>query len=211
MPLANVILLEDDPFIRTMLTAALDAGNIRVCEAGTKAKDALAAQAREKVDVAILDIDLGAGPSGIDIAYALRERNPSIGLVLLTSFSDPRLSTARGLSLPPGTRYITKSTVDSLAKVLTTVLMAKHSPLDAHGRNEPEFLKLTSQQVAVVKLVAGGSTNAEIARKLEVSEKAIEHMIVRINENLGLEKSNLTNSRVQLVRKFSELTGGQLP
>lgn len=211
MPLATVVIIEDDPFVRAMLSAALEAGNIKVAASGSLAKIALAAQARERVDVAILDIDLGAGPSGIDIAYALREVDPAIGLVLLTSFSDPRLSGAKGLALPRGTRYLTKSTIDSLAKVLTVVLMAKHSPLDAKRKNEPEFLNLTSQQINVVKLVAGGATNAEIARQLEVTEKAIEHMISRINESLGLEKSNLTNSRVLLVRKFSELTGGHLP
>jgi DNA-binding NarL/FixJ family response regulator len=89
--------------------------------------------------------------------------------------------------------------------------MAKHAPLDANGRNEPAFLKLTSQQISVVKLVATSATNSEIARQLDVSEKAIEHMISRINEGLGLEKSTAINSRVQLVRKFAELTGGQLP
>ena len=211
MGLANVVLIEDDPFIRTILVAALEAGNIRVCDSGSLARVALAAQAREKVDVAILDIDLGAGPSGIDIAYALREVNPAIGIVLLTSFSDPRLSGAQGLALPKGTRYITKSQIENLAKLLTIVLMAKHSPLDANGRNEPAFLKLTAQQISVVKLVATSATNSEIARQLDVSEKAIEHMISRINEGLGLEKSTAINSRVQLVRKFAELTGGQLP
>jgi DNA-binding NarL/FixJ family response regulator len=211
MGLANVVLIEDDPFIRTILVAALEAGNIRVCDSGSLAMVALMAQAREQVDVAILDIDLGAGPSGIDIAYALREVNPAIGIVLLTSFSDPRLSGAQGLALPKGTRYITKSQIENLAKLLTIVLMAKHSPLDAHGRNEPAFLKLTAQQISVVKLVATSATNSEIARQLDVSEKAIEHMISRINEGLGLEKSTAINSRVQLVRKFAELTGGQLP
>lgn len=211
MGLANVVLIEDDPFIRAVLTAGLEAGNVHVCAAGAKAKVALVAQARQKVDVAILDIDLGAGPSGIDIAYALREVNPAIGIVLLTSFSDPRLSAANSHALPRGTRYVTKSTIDNLAKVLSIVLMAKHAPLDAGGRNEPEFLKLTSLQITVTKLVAEGATNAEIARQLEVTEKAVEHLITRINESLGLVNSSSVNSRVQLVRRFLELTGRQLP
>jgi DNA-binding NarL/FixJ family response regulator len=169
------------------------------------------AQAKEKIDVAILDLDLGVGPTGIDIAYALREVDRAIGIVLLTSFSDPRLSPAQGIALPRGTRYLTKSKIDNMAIVLTVVLQAKFSPLEIHVKSSPETLAITSQQVAALKLVAGGATNSEIARQLDITEKAVEHLIARLNENLGLDKSSSTNSRVQLVRKFADLTGGQLP
>lgn len=210
MALANVILIEDDAFSRTLLTAALKAGGFNVCAAGSLAKVALAAQRDFDIDVAILDIDLGAGPTGIDIAHALREVDRAIGIVLLTSFSDPRLSAAQGIPLPQGARYLTKSTIEDMAKVITVVLQAKYAPLKNPGRS-PSIPELTSQQIQALKLVAAGVTNAEIARQLEISEKAVEHLISRINENLGISKSSSTNARVQLVRKFSDLAGGQLP
>ncbi len=211
MALANVVLIEDDPFIRTMLTAALEAGGIRVCASGSLAKNALQAQKDFEIEVAILDIDLGAGPTGIDIANALRENDKSIGIVLLTSFSDPRLSSAQGIPLPEGTRYLTKSTIEDMGKVLSVILQAKFSPLVKTSKSKHESLALTQQQVSVLKLVANGLTNAEIARQLEVTEKAIEHIIARINDALEIDKSSNKNARVQLVRKFSDLTGGQLP
>jgi DNA-binding NarL/FixJ family response regulator len=211
MSLARVVVIEDDPFTRTMLTAALEAGDIRVSASGSLARVAMEAQVKEQIDVAILDLDLGVGPTGIDIAYALREVDSAIGIVLLTSFSDPRLSPAQGIALPRGTRYLTKSKIDNMAIVLTVVLQAKFSPLEVHVQSSPETLAITGQQVAALKLVAGGATNSEIARQLDITEKAVEHLIARLNENLGLDKSSSTNSRVQLVRKFSDLTGGQLP
>ena len=211
MSLARVVVIENDPFTRTMLTVALEAGDIRVSASGALARVAMEAQAKEKIDVAILDLDLGVGPTGIDIAYALREVDRAIGIVLLTSFSDPRLSPAQGIALPRGTRYLTKSKIDNMAIVLTVVLQAKFSPLEIHVKSSPETLAITSQQVAALKLVAGGATNSEIARQLDITEKAVEHLIARLNENLGLDKSSSTNSRVQLVRKFADLTGGQLP
>jgi DNA-binding NarL/FixJ family response regulator len=211
MSLARVVVIEDDPFTRTILTAALEAGDIRVSASGASARVAMEAQAKETIDVAILDLDLGVGPTGIDIAFALREVDSAIGIVLLTSFSDPRLSPAQGIALPRGARYLTKSKIDTMATVLTLVLQAKFSPLAFHVTSAPEVLAITGQQVAALKLVAGGATNSEIARQLDITEKAVEHLIARLNENLGLDKSNSTNSRVQLVRKFSDLTGGQLP
>jgi DNA-binding NarL/FixJ family response regulator len=211
MGLANVVIVEDDAFTRTMLSAALTAGGLLVQGSGSTAKFALDTQAAKKVEVAILDIDLGAGPTGVDVAYALREADPNIGIVLLTSFSDPRLSAAQGMRLPAGTRYLTKSTIQDLSKLLTIVLQAKFAPLKDVGTDGLGRLELTMQQISALKLVASGATNGEIARQLEISEKAVEHLISRINDNLGLDKSTSVNTRVQLVRKFSDLTGGQLP
>jgi DNA-binding NarL/FixJ family response regulator len=211
MGLANVVIVEDDAFIRTMLSATLTAGGFQVQGAGSTAKFALNVQAASEVEVAILDIDLGAGPTGVDISYALREVDPKIGIVLLTSFSDPRLSAAQGMRLPSGTRYLTKSTIQDMSKLLTVVLQAKFAPLRDVGADGVESVELTTQQISALKLVASGATNAEIARQLEISEKAVEHLISRINDNLGLDKSSAVNTRVQLVRKFSDLTGGQLP
>jgi DNA-binding NarL/FixJ family response regulator len=211
MGLANVVIVEDDAFMRTMLSAALTAGGLLVQGSGSSAKFALDTQAAKKVEVAILDIDLGAGPTGVDVAYALREADPNIGIVLLTSFSDPRLSAAQGMRLPAGTRYLTKSTIQDLSKLLTIVLQAKFAPLKDVGTDGLGRLELTMQQISALKLVASGATNGEIARQLEISEKAVEHLISRINDNLGLDKSTSVNTRVQLVRKFSDLTGGQLP
>jgi DNA-binding NarL/FixJ family response regulator len=211
MGLANVVIVEDDSFLRTMLSATLTAGGFVVRGAGSTAKYALEVQAGSEVEVAILDIDLGAGPTGVDIAYALREINPKIGIVLLTSFSDPRLSAAQGMRLPQGTRYLTKSTIQEMSKLLTIVLQAKFAPLKDVGTDGVDLVELTTQQISALKLVAAGATNAEIARQLEISEKAVEHLISRINDNLGLDKSSSVNTRVQLVRKFSDLAGGQLP
>ncbi|MEN9967338.1 MAG: hypothetical protein RL036_571 [Actinomycetota bacterium] len=211
MGLANVVIVEDDSFLRTLLSATLTAGGFLVQGAGSTAKFALDVQAGSEVEVAILDIDLGAGPTGVDIAYALREVDPKIGIVLLTSFSDPRLSAAQGMRLPQGTRYLTKSTIQEMSKLLTIVLQAKFAPLKDVGTDGVDLVELTTQQISALKLVASGATNAEIARQLEISEKAVEHLISRINDNLGLDKSSSVNTRVQLVRKFSDLAGGQLP
>lgn len=211
MGLAQVIIIEDDAFIRTMLSTALTGSGILVKASGSTARLALDAQAQAKIEVAILDIDLGAGPTGVDIAFALRDVDPYIGIVLLTSFSDPRLSAAQGVRLPPGTRYLTKSTIRDMSTLLTAVLQAKFAPLKNAVGSVAGSIGLTMQQITVLKYVASGATNGEIARQLEISEKAVEHIIGRINENLGLDKSSAVNTRVQLVRKFSDLAGGQLP
>ena len=209
--LANVVLIEDDSFTRAMLKAALEASGINVFADGSLAKVALQAQKQFPIEVAILDLDLGAGPTGIDIAHAMREANRSIGIVLLTSFSDPRLSAAQGVALPKGTRYLTKSNIHNVGNVISVILQSKFAPLGKTNLKKTSQVPLTDVQISVLKLIASGATNAQIASELSISEKSVEHTTTRILENLDIEKSSVKNARVQLVRKFSELSGGQLP
>ena len=80
----GVLLVEDDSFTRSTLAAALERHGIVIAHALGSAREALALAALP--DVAVLDLDLGPGPTGIDLAVALRERAPAIGLVLLVAF-----------------------------------------------------------------------------------------------------------------------------
>ena len=66
------MLIEDDPFIRTALSAGLSAYGITTEGAFSGAQPAVDLLKERDIDVAILDLDLGPGPTGIDIAYSLR-------------------------------------------------------------------------------------------------------------------------------------------
>ena len=88
--LASVLLVEDDVFTRSTLSAALVGANFEVKAQVGKASDAIDAVKRFSIDVAIIDLDLGAGATGIDIAIALREHNPIIGIIIFPSiFASP--------------------------------------------------------------------------------------------------------------------------
>ncbi|MGA0945803.1 MAG: hypothetical protein ACO3UW_08555, partial [Candidatus Nanopelagicales bacterium] len=66
-------------------------------------------------DVAVLHLHLGAGPTGIDLAAGMRQRQPSVGLVLLTSFTDPRLLRTSLDTIPAGMLYLVKQSIDDLS------------------------------------------------------------------------------------------------
>jgi DNA-binding NarL/FixJ family response regulator len=73
-----------------------------------------------------------------------------------------------------------------------------------------EVDELTDHQIAVLRLVASGRSNNEIAAAMDVSDKAVERTIQRISEALGLEAS-AGNRRVHLTRAYAELSGKDLP
>ena len=66
----------------------------------------------------------------------------------------------------------------------------------------------TDPQLQIMRAVADGLTNAEIARRRDVSERAVEQMMRRIAQKLELpgEQSSF-NQRVQITRAYLEMTG----
>lgn len=210
MAVVKVLLIEDEAFTRTLLSAAL-AGPLLEIHSGLSAKYALDTAASTPIDVAVLDLDLGGGPSGIDIAHALRQQHHHMGLVLLTSYSDPRLSSAQERALPLGTRYITKSSLDDLNQLITVILQAKSEPLKTERNTHNGKTDLTDHQIDILRQIAAGISNAEIARTLGISDKAVENTVTRIIDVLDIPRDSSLNPRVQLVRAFSSLAGKQLP
>ena len=211
MALASVLLVEDDVFSRSTLSAALQGANFEVKAEVANAKDSLATVKKYAIDVAIIDLDLGPGANGIDIAYALREVNPSLGIIILTSYSDPRVANPDSLPLPRSAKFITKSTLTDIRTLIKAIIELKQNPSAKKSGVESERVNLTENQLVVLQAVAEGLTTKEIARRLDVTDKAIEGTITRIHAVLGLPKSESLNPRVQLARAYFELAGKKPP
>ena len=87
----RALIVEDDGLTRSSVASALRLQGLEVIGEAAGAADAMRLAQSGRPDVAILDLDLGAGPNGADIALALRRLNPAIGIVVLTTYDSPRL------------------------------------------------------------------------------------------------------------------------
>ena len=89
----RVLLLEDETLLRLTLASTLPDETMTVVGAFEDAKSAVAAAAETPFDVLVTDLNLttGSGPNGIAVATVVRRRFPEAGIVLLTSYADPRL------------------------------------------------------------------------------------------------------------------------
>jgi DNA-binding NarL/FixJ family response regulator len=211
MALASVLLVEDDVFTRSTLSAALVGANFEVKAQVGKASDAIDVVKRFSIDVAIIDLDLGAGATGIDIAIALREQNPVIGIIILTSYTDPRVMNPHSRVLPRGSKFLTKSNLTDFAPLVRTILELKALPLSGRTEKRTEKVDFTANQLIVLQSVAEGLTTKEIASRTGVSEKAVEGTISRLHSMLNLPKDSSSNLRVQLVRAYFALSGKKPP
>ena len=205
------MIVEDDPFVQMTLAKALESANFEIVARVATAAEAINISKSEQIDVAILDLDLGPGATGIDVAHALRKNNKNVGLILLTSYTDPRISDPNSRALPIGTIFLTKSRLTQIQELITAILQAKVWPLDSKRSAMPVRSHLTQVQIDVLRLLAEGATTSEIALQQGVSQKAVEATITRLHNLLGLSKNNKLNPRVQLVRAYFALSGKKPP
>lgn len=211
MELASVVLIDDDLFTRTTLTAALAGSGINVLSVAENGSIGLEAVKNLNPDVVIADLDLGPGPSGIDICHAIRMTKPSIGLILLTSFTDPRIHDPANSSLPRGCRFVSKSGLQDIKVLVQEILIARNKPLQGSQLKKARENLLSDTQIEVLIAVSQGLSTAEIASQRGVTEKAIEGMIAKIHSTLGISRSKSLNQRVQLARLYFKLSGKKPP
>ena len=195
MSLARVLVIEDDPFTRSLIQGVLSAANFAVRPADS-ASSALSTLIDFEPNVCLVDVD--------------REKLPAVGIVFLTSFRDHRLSKAGDLPLPKGARYITKSALNQVQRLTTELLSASFKPMVA-DRTPLGRVPLTSHQIEIMRLVAQGLTNHQIALQQESTEKAVEHVIARILQKIGIQRDARLNPRVELVQAYAELSGRPVP
>ena len=206
----RLILVEDDAFTRATLGDALVHQGFDIRARVATASEALVAQRDFDPQVAILDLDLGIGPTGIDVAIALRSRNPKIGIVFLTTYKDPRLIESNLPKLPEGAIYLNKMEMNSTSTIAMQISLAYLKPLAKRSfpwtRSGP-LAAMSTIQIEIMKEIAQGLSTTEIAKSRGVTEQAIDKSISRISKHLGIPKSADTNQRVQIVRAYFENKG----
>lgn len=200
----SVLLVEDEDFTRTTLASALTLHGIHVAASCRGAREAVNPEIVGQADVGVLDLDLGPGPTGIDLAHGLRRLNPSIGIVMLTSFADPRLLSSSLSDLPMGSVYVVKQSLASLDLLISAI----EGSLTMVGLGPDSTVTgLTDSQIDTLRLLAAGLSNAEIARMRVVTERTVEQSIARTAKRLGIPSTAGVNQRVALAREYFRLIG----
>lgn len=205
----RLLIVEDDTLTRLTLETTVRAHGINDVVGASTAADAIARQTELRPSAAIIDLDLGVGPTGVDVAAALRRHNPDIGIVLLTSYEDPRLLTSPGQQLPAGCQYLLKKNIDTMDQILEALeksLTSKKVTRVAELSPSP-FGRLTNSQIETLRFVAEGHSNAHIAATMGVNEKAVEQQITRIAARLGVKREEGKNTRVGIARAYFRLRG----
>jgi DNA-binding NarL/FixJ family response regulator len=163
---------------------------------------------------ALIDLDLGKGPTGIDLAIALRQIKRDIGIVFLTSYDDPRFLRPNLPPLPVGSHYLVKKSVGEIVIVTRAIKNAILSAKQTSSGSKAQKLvggvnlsELTDIQIETLRLVSQGLTNSEIAKQRFITVKSVEQTISRIAKILNLPQDITHNQRVHMARVFFRGSG----
>lgn len=210
----RVLIIEDDDFTRVLLVSAVRALGYDVVADCSTASDGVRAARGQQVDLALIDLDLGDGPTGIDVARALRNRNPGLGVVILSSYEEPRLLGVRQ-HIPDRAIYLVKQSIgepDSLGRALRMAAEpSTHTPASRHPQQTIRAAALSDAQVEIMRLVAAGYTNAEIAKRRYMSEHAVGKAVARLVKQLRLDYSPGDNPRILIAQAYFSMTGSARP
>lgn len=205
----QLLIVEDEPMVAALLqdTLASEGFDIRVTHSAAEATKIT----REfDPDIAILDINLGRGASGVDLAFILSKQHPGIAILLLTQHPDLRTAGFDPKDLPEGCGFLRKDHVVSKKSILDALdeLVASNA---AHVRQDEDpqrpLAALTPTQVGVLRMVAQGYTNQEIANRRGTSQRAVEQVLNAVFLALGIEQTGGINPRVEAVRQFISAAG----
>lgn len=197
-------MVEDEPLLAALLAQTLEGANFEVATAGD------AGQAREQVDsfdpdIALLDISLGNGPTGVHLAHVLAASRPDIALLFLTRFPDAESANAEGLPVPPNVGFLRKHMISDTAYLLDAiekVLAERASEVRQDEVRGSGIDGLGDQPLRVLRLLAEGYSNNEIARRLDTSVKSVERWLDIIYRELELPRGGDVNLRVEAARRY---------
>jgi len=194
----RVFLLDDHEVVRRGIRDLLESeGDIEVVGEAARAEDATHRVPALRPDVAVLDARLPDG-SGIDAAREIRSVDPSIKIIILTSFEDDDALFAAIMAGAAG--YLLKQIdgtdlVDAVRRVadgqslLDPAVTARVLERIRNPEQVPIQLKsLTDQERRILEYVADGLTNRQIAAQMFLAEKTVKNYVSSLLAKLGLER-----------------------
>lgn len=199
-----MVVVEDEPLMASLVSEVLTGQNFDV----RTAADVSAARReidRFDPDMLLLDVSLGDGPTGIHLAHSIHLSRPDIAMLVFTRHTDVASATREGLELPPGVGFLRKHLVNDTAYLLNAiekVLSEQPEHVAEANRVQDIFGFLGPNGSRVLRLLAEGLNNTEIANRCEVSAKTVERWIEQLYRDLEIDTKGSLNPRVEAARRF---------
>jgi two-component system, NarL family, response regulator DevR len=196
--LIRVFLLDDHEVVRRGLCELLERdGDIEIVGEAASVAEAIRRVPASHPDVVVVDARLPDG-SGVEVCRRVREADPSIAVLVLTSYEDDEtlfaaieagaagflLKQVRGNDLVEAVRKVADGQSLLDARVTGAVL----ERLRSGPSRAPELDGLSEQERRLLALIGEGLTNREIAERMHLAEKTVKNYVTRVLAKLGLQR-----------------------
>jgi DNA-binding NarL/FixJ family response regulator len=211
----RVVIAEDESLLRQGLVLMLGAAGFDVVGSVGTATDLVDVVGRETPDVVVTDLRMPPGHTddGLRAAIRVRAEHPDTGVVVLSQFVQRRYAVELIGDDPAGVGYLLKQRVGDVDRFAADV----HAVAEGGTVLDPDVVELmlsrverksaavealTARQREVLALIAEGRSNAAIAARLGVTERAIVSHASNIYDQLGLVDDSDDHRRVLAVLRY---------
>jgi DNA-binding NarL/FixJ family response regulator len=211
----RIVLADDDVLLREGLASLLDRSGFEVVGQAGDSRHLLSLVREHRPELVIVDIRMPPGHTteGLEAAHLIREESPEVAILVLSAYVELEHATKL---LATGERigYLLKSRVTDVAHFVDSLerIAQGGSVIDpalvqelvaARRRNDP-LDALTQREREVLALMAEGSSNGGIARRLWITEGTVEKHVNSILSKLQLPDTANDHRRVLAVIAFLE-------
>jgi DNA-binding NarL/FixJ family response regulator len=183
----GVLLVDDDSMVRGWVRLSLKDTEFRMAGEASSAAEAIELVRRRVPDVLLVDYNLAAGSVGTELVRDLRRAGFDMPAVVMTAqmqrgFNETaREAGAQATLLKTGKR-------EELLRTLRLVVEGDGAYDHRHPRRDPGRGALSPREREALQLVAGGSTNREIAKALDVGDETVKTLLARTFAKLGVKR-----------------------
>jgi DNA-binding NarL/FixJ family response regulator len=193
---ARVLLVDDQTLFRTGLARLLsEDGRIEIIGQAVDGADAVKQAAKLKPDVVLMDLKM-PNVDGIEATRQIIEADPGIRVLILTTFETDNhviqalKAGASGYVLKDSQAEAIVSSIQAVAsgeRVMASAVANRVLEMLSGTSTPKEFYDgLTVREVEILRLLATGMANKQIAYRLKISEKTVRNHVSNMYEKLGI-------------------------
>ncbi|MBI5928698.1 MAG: response regulator transcription factor [Chloroflexi bacterium] len=190
----RVILIDDHARVHDAVTMALhNLDDIALIGHGSRGEEALALCEELTPDVILMDVVM-PGMSGVEATKLIRKKYPNIKILVVSSFQDD--DTIHTILQNGASGYVLKDAIASdLANTIRTTFdgsavfsqeVARVLLKSDHSEPSQRF-GLTQRELEILRLMAQGQNNAEIAHTLTISQSTVKFHINNVIAKIGVD------------------------
>jgi DNA-binding NarL/FixJ family response regulator len=210
----RVVVGEDSVLLREGIVRVLGEAGFEVVAQAGDAEELVRKVSAHKPDVAVVDIKMPPTETddGLRAAMEIRRRLPETGVIVLSQYLEEGYALDLVADGAEGTGYLLKDRVGDVEHFADSVRRVGEggSALDpevvlqilGRRRRDDRLAGLTERDHEVLALMAEGRSNQAIARRLVVSERAVEKHVTSVFDKLGLVPEPEDHRRVLAVLTF---------
>lgn len=190
----RVLVVDDHDVVQWGLRLLLEKQRwVETCQVASGGAEAVTRCRQERYDVALVDMLLG-DESGAEVCEAIRSASPPTRVLLISGAGivSPAVARAAGAS-----GFVSK---DAAAVDVVRAVRAVSIGSEVFADTQPGGIDLSEREQEVLALVAGGSTNREIADRLHLSPHTVKEYTSAIYRKLGVRNRTEATRQAQRLR-----------